>query len=66
MLSQVKNAIKSLKNDTFHEHFIHYVMKVQDSSIDEELKFLKHKNSALSSNDMIKVMNNLYEGMVTQ
>lgn len=66
MLSQVKNAIKSLKNDTFHEHFIHYVMGVQDSSIDEELKFLKHKNSALSSNDIIKVMNNLYEGMVTQ
>lgn len=66
MLSQVKNAIKSLKNDTFYEHFIHYVMEVQDSCIDEELKFLKHKNSVLSSNDMIKVMNNLCEGMVTQ
>ena len=66
MLSQVKNAIKSLKNDTFHEHFIHYVMEVQDSSIDEELKFLKRKNSLLSSNDMIKVMNNLCEGMITQ
>ena len=66
MLSHVKNAIKSLKNDTFHEHFIHYVMEVQDSSIDEELKFLKHQNSILSSNDIIKVMNNLCEGMVTQ
>ena len=66
MLNQVKNAIKSLKNDTFHEHFVHYVMQVQDSAIDEELKFLKQKNSVLSSNDMIKVMNNLCEGMVTK
>lgn len=66
MLSQVKNAIKLLKNNTFHEHFIHYVMEVQDSSIDEELKFLKHKNSVLSSNDIIKVTNNLCEGMITQ
>ena len=66
MLSQVKDVIKSLKNDTFQEHFVKYVMQVQDSSIDEELKFLRNKNASLTSTDMIKVMNNLCEGMVTQ
>lgn len=66
MLNQVKDAIKSLKNDTFHEHFVQYVMQVQDSSIEDELTFLKRKNASLNSTDMINVMNNLCEGMVTQ
>lgn len=66
MLDQVKEAIISLKPDTFPEHFIQHVMNVQDISIDQELKFLRNRNTSLSANSMIHIMNNLCERMLTE
>lgn len=63
MLSQVKDAIKSLKNDTFHEHFAHYVMEMQDATIQEELRFFRRSNSDITPKGLIAVVNDLCEGM---
>ena len=62
MLETVKKLISNSPFITFDEYFQDYVMKVQDSSIDEEISFL-FRNNFPSANSMIQLINKEIDGM---
>ena len=62
MLDVVMKLIKEAPYISFEEYFQHYVMAVQDTSIEEEIAFLL-RNNFPSSNSMIKLINKEVEGL---
>lgn len=44
MFETIRQDMRNLGNKTFHEHFVEYVMRVQDSNIDRELSYMLSHN----------------------
>ena len=63
MLDNVKQTISKLADNTFDEHFVNYIMNMQDISIQSECKSLMRRNAVLTTVGMISVINNICEGM---
>lgn len=56
MLETVKHAIQNAPCITFGQHFIEYVMRIQDKNIDDEVTFL-FRNNSIDPLFLNKVMN---------
>ena len=63
MLDNVKQTIAKLADNTFDEHFVNYIMNMQDISIQAECKSLIRRNPVLTTVGMVSVINNICEGM---
>lgn len=62
MLEIIKQKIESVRSVNFEEHFIQYVMTVQDRNVDLELRYLL-KYNILKADSIGYLIQNTYEGL---
>ncbi len=62
MLKMIKEEIASIPDMKFSEYYNLYIMSVQDSNIDREIRFLMNRN-ILNSDLMQALIANTYEGL---
>lgn len=63
MLESVKSFISSVADVPFSTYFTEYILYVQDQNIEDELSFLKHRNT-LNINVVNKVIDQGYKGLM--
>ena len=63
MLGTIRETIDNLPEQSFHQYFIEYMMKVQDSNIEAEFKHMIHHNDVTVLN-IGNLIQTTYEGLV--
>lgn len=63
MLETIKEFISELDDIPFNRYFVAYMIRVQDSNIENEVKSLMNK-STLNIYVLDKVLENSYKGLV--
>lgn len=65
MLATVKSFIDSISDMTFNEYYVHYILRVQDRDLENEINSLRRRNT-LNIYVMDKLITTSCKGLVNR